>query len=486
MNTAGTHRGPGSRHGTGTSECDGRRTGGSGADESSGAEGREDARPWSVPPPYDASGASLSAHSDAIGQMMAGRARLWLGPFEPPPRLPAGWEDTALVVPTSGSTGIARAVALDLQALLASQDATAQLLAEDPALAASSGHGFWLPLLPPTHIAGVQVIARAHRTAQALELGSAALPHPLPDLRGHFDSAAFVALAEPALEQAEEAGLPALTSLVPTQLTRIVTGATGADARARAVLRRFAAVLVGGAATRDDVLARARAQRIAVRTTYGSSETAGGCVYDRRCLPGVHLRLQSPDADGAGRLVISSPTLATGYLTADGDADTTSFAGPSTSSPSGSGIRRDLPEGASAPLRSFTTSDLATIEDDGALTVLGRADDVINTGGRKVLPQDVERALDRSLMLRGLVRAGVVVGVEDRDWGQRVEALVTLEPGVEPDEAPALVRAALRTAEVPSHQIPKRVHVVEQLPLLGIGKIDRAAARALAAGRAGP
>ena len=59
--------------------------------------------------------------------------------------------------------------------MLASQDATA-LLAEDPALAASSGHGFWLPLLPPTHIAGVQVIARAHRTAQALELGSAALP----------------------------------------------------------------------------------------------------------------------------------------------------------------------------------------------------------------------------------------------------------------------------------------------------------------------
>src|SRR5690625_2545772 len=97
MNTTGTHRGPGSRHATGTSECDGRRTGGSGADESSGAEGQEDARPWSVPPPYDASGASLSAHSDAIGQMMAGRARLWLGPFEPPPRLPAGWEDTALV-----------------------------------------------------------------------------------------------------------------------------------------------------------------------------------------------------------------------------------------------------------------------------------------------------------------------------------------------------------------------------------------------------
>lgn len=457
-----------------------------GPGSSHGPDGQEDPLPWLVPSSYDASAASLSAHSDAIGQMMAGRARLWLGPFDPPSELPAGFEDTALVVPTSGSTGVAKAVALSRTALLASQDATAQLLAEDPGLAASGGHGVWLPLLPPTHIAGVQVIARAHRTAQVLGLDSAALPRPFPDLRGHFDSAAFVALAEPALEQAEAAGLPALTSLVPTQLTRIVTGATGADARARAVLRRFAAVLVGGAATRGEVLARARAQRIAVRTTYGSSETAGGCVYDRRCLPGVGLHLQSPDADGAGRLVISSPTLATGYLTADGHPDTAPFADPASPSAPRTGTGPDLSEGAAAPLRSFTTSDLATIDEDGALAVLGRADDVINTGGRKVLPQDVERVLDRSLMLRGLVRAGVVVGVEDRDWGQRVEALITLEPGLDPQEAPALVRAALRTSEVPSHQIPKRVHVVEQLPLLGIGKIDRAAARALAAERSGP
>lgn len=113
--------------------------------------------------------------------------------------------------------------------------------------------------------------------------------------------------------------------------------------------------------------------------------------------------------------------------------------------------------------------------------MLGRADDVINTGGRKVLPQDVERAIDRSLMLRGLVRTSVVVGVPDPEWGQRVEALVTLEEGTDPAEASALVRSALRTTEVPAHMIPKRVHVVEELPLLGIGKVDRAAARRLAA-----
>ena len=440
--------------------------------------------PWLVPPAYDASAASLAAHSEAIGEVMAGRARLWLGPFPAPDTLPAGLEDTALVVPTSGSTGTAKAVALSLAALRASQDATAQLFAADGTAPDSRGHGFWLPLLPPTHIAGVQVLARAHRTGQVLGLPGPALPDPLPDLRGHFDAAAFVELAGPVLEQAERAGLPAITSLVPTQLTRIVTGATGDDARARGLLKRFAAVLVGGAATSPDVLARARGQRIPVRTTYGSSETAGGCVYDRRPLPGVSLSVLDPDEAGAGRLRISSPTLALGYLTADGGTDGGVFAGasPSADGPaadaavSGAAVSRESAD------RAFLTSDLAEIGDDGALTVLGRADDVINTGGRKVLPQDVERAIDRSLMLRGLVRTSVVVGVPDPEWGQRVEALVTLEEGTDPAEASALVRSALRTTEVPAHMIPKRVHVVEELPLLGIGKVDRAAARRLAGG----
>ena len=448
--------------------------------------GVDDALPWLAPPSYDASAASLGAHSAAIGEMMAGRARLWLGPFPAPATLPAGYEGTALVVPTSGSTGAAKAVALSLGALHASQDATAALFAADGTASGTRGHGFWLPLLPPTHIAGVQVLARAHRTAQVLGLPVPALPDPLPDLRGHFDAAAFVELAGPALEQAERAGLPALTSLVPTQLTRIVTGASGDDARARALLKRFAAVLVGGAATSPDVLARARGQRIAVRTTYGSSETAGGCVYDRRPLPGVSLSVLEPDDSGAGRLQISSPTLALGYLTEDGGTDGGVFVGqgPSADGQGPDGARPDSvrPDGAG---RSFRTSDLAELDADGALTVLGRADDVINTGGRKVIPQDVERMIDRSLMLRGLVRGAVVVGVPDPEWGQRVEALVTLEEGADPDEAPALVRAALRTTEVPAHMIPKRVHVVAELPLLGIGKVDRAAARRHAGGLSG-
>ncbi|PWH07753.1 acyl-CoA synthetase [Brachybacterium endophyticum] len=421
--------------------------------------------PWLRPAPWDGSARSLAEHADAVGQMMAGRARLWLGPFDPPAHLPAGFEDTVLVVPTSGSTGGAKAVAHPVASLLASQDATAQLFAQDgtvEGLPASGGHGHWLPLLPPTHIAGIQVLARAHRAQRALGLARVPLADPLPDLAAHFDAAHFAELAAPALAQAHDAGLPAFTSLVPTQLTRILADASADGARARSLLSRFAAVLVGGAATPPDLLARARGARARVRTTYGSSETAGGCVYDGVPLPGVRLEVTGPGPEG--RLRISSPTLATGYLLPDGTARTEDFPA-------------DGPQGE----RVFATSDLARL-DEGRLQILGRADDVITTGGLKVVPQDVERAIERSLMLRGLVAEAVVVGVPDPEWGSAVEALVVpTAQAPEPADLPALVRSALRTTGVPGHAVPRRVHLVEALPLHGIGKIDRAQAARIAA-----
>jgi O-succinylbenzoic acid--CoA ligase len=443
--------------------------------------------PWIRPAPFDGTAASLAEHVPAIGEVMAGRGRLWLGPFDPPASMPDGFEDTVLVVPTSGSTGHAKAVAHPLRSLLASQDATAQLFARGPDGAdeaegtdgpdgadrtdeaiIGAGHGHWLPLLPPTHIAGIQVIARAHRTAQVRGLDRVPLADPLPDLSAHFDAARFVALAEPALAQAAEAGLPALTSLVPTQLTRLLGEATADGARARHLLSRFSAVLVGGAATPPDLLARAKGAGVAVRTTYGSSETAGGCVYDGVPLPGVRLELiDAGDGGDEGRLRVLSPTLAHGYVLADGTAAT-----------------EDFPVVGPDGERAFVTSDLARI-DDGRLRILGRADDVITTGGLKVVPQDVERAIDRSLMLRGLLAEWVVVGVPDPEWGRRVEALVVAADGPQtsPEDLPALVRSALRTTGVPSHAVPRRVHVVEALPRLGIGKIDRAASARIAADR---
>ena len=75
-------------------------------------------------------------------------------------------------------------------------------------------------------------------------------------------------------------------------------------------------------------------------------------------------------------------------------------------------------------------------------------------------------------------------GLQVEEFAERLadERRVVLEEGADPDEAPALVRAALRPTEVPAHMIPKRVHVVAELPLLGIGKVDRAAARRHAGG----
>lgn len=430
---------------------------------------------WLVPSPFDGSRASLAEHVRAIAAMMRGEARLWLGPFAPPASLPAGLEETALVVPTSGSTGSAKAVALALGALRASQDATALALA---APGAPPAHGLWLPLLPPTHIAGIQVIARACRAAEAIGHPEPLLPAELPVLAEHFDAGAFALAAAPALQRARDLDVPALTSLVPTQLGRILGDGSPTGRRAVDLLRGFAAVLVGGAATPPPLLERARAAGVAVRTTYGASETAGGCVYDGVPLPGVRLGIDGPVGIGGpdpvappatGRLVLASPTLALGCLTADGTADTSAFA--------------DAAGGG----RALITSDLARVETgaDGGprVEILGRADDVVITGGRKVLPQDVERALETSPSLAGAISASAVVGVPDEEWGARLVALVVPAAGTDGGDLPARVPKALRASDLPPHAVPKRTLVVGALPLRGIGKIDRSAARDLAIAR---
>lgn len=420
---------------------------------------------WQVPAPFDGSAASLAEHAEAVSAMMAGRTRLWLGPFAPPDTLDAALADTALVVPTSGSTGSAKAVALSRGALIASQDATARLLAggsaqDGPTARRGAGHGLWLPLLAPTHIAGVQVLARACRAAQLLGREAPLLPSRLPELAAHFDARLFCTAAHRALEEAQQARVPACTSLVPTQLGRLMDDATDAGIRARELLCRFDAVLVGGAACPAQLLERARERGIPVRVTYGSSETAGGCVYDGHRLDGVALRI-APDS---GRLVIASPTLALGYVLPDGTADLTSFALRG----SGRGVHRE-----------FLTSDLASL-DSGRLEIRGRADDVIITGGAKINPLEVERALAAHGGLSGLLADAVVVGVPDEQWGQRLVALVVPADAEDAAVLPQLVRTAVRSSALPAAAVPKTTLVCESLPHVGVGKIDRSAARRLA------
>jgi o-succinylbenzoate---CoA ligase len=319
-----------------------------------------------------------------------------------------------VVVATSGSTGDARLVALPPSALRASALATAARL---------GGPARWLLSLPADHVAGVQVVVRA--------LLAGARP-VVQDLRGGFRPDGFTA-ATARLGPGRRC-----TSLVPTQLLRLLdAGGAALDA-----LRGYDAVLVGGAALDAGLRTRAEAAGVRVVTTYGMTETAGGCVYDGVPLDGVRVRLD------AGRVLLGGPTLAVGY------------------------VGRPAETAAAFAAGEFRTGDLGRWA-DGRLEVLGRADDVIVTGGENVAPTAVER------VLAGIagVRAACVVGLPDPEWGAVVAAAVVGDD-VLPEQLRAAVRDALGRAAV-----PRVLRAVDALPLRGIGKPDRAAVARLLAER---
>ena len=327
-------------------------------------------------------------------------------------------ERVALVVSTSGSTGEPRRVMLDAEALLASACATHERL---------GGPGRWVLALPAQHIAGLQVLIRS--------VVAGALPAVLATDR--FDPVAAASV----LVAARHQDVPVYTALVPTQLHRILARAEGAALPAE--LRPWTdvdAILVGGAATAPGLLDRARDVGLRIVTTYGMTETAGGCVYDGVPLTGVRVRID-------GTVHLAGPVLARGYLDRP-DLDT-AF---------------QMQDG----VRWFRTGDLGTLA-RGVLHVRGRADDVVVTGGVKVTPTAVEAAI---AAVRGVAEV-CVVGVPDDEWGQLVTAVVVPVRG-----APAPTLAALRDAVVPTlgpAAAPRRLVLADALPQRGPGKVDRTA-----------
>ncbi|RXR23594.1 AMP-dependent synthetase [Oerskovia turbata] len=357
-------------------------------------------------------------------------------------------DGTALVLRTSGSTGLPREVALSADALVASARATHDRL---------GGDAQWLLTLPPTHVAGLQVVLRS--VVAGTELVTADLDSP-------FTAHGFAAAT------ARMGTGRRYVSLVPTQLHRLLHPGPGSGAALDALLS-FDAILLGGAAASPALLATARDAGAAVVTTYGMTETSGGCVYDGVPLAGVRVqvvdgssgRLLPPDA--AGVVEIAGPVLATGYL---GEEALTAAT-----------FRTDA-DGS----RWLRTSDLGSLAPDGTLTVLGRADDVIVTGGVNVAPAAVEAVLAAALAgVEGLGEV-CVVGVPDHEWGQRVLAVVEVRPAAGQDEdgdrARDLLgrarRAVATTLGPPA--APRDLLVVADLPRRGPGKIDRAAVTDLA------
>ncbi len=314
-------------------------------------------------------------------------------------------DEVALVVTTSGTTGVPKGAMLSSAALRASGTATHDRL---------GGPGTWLLALPTHHIAGIQVLLRsilAGTEPAVLDVSGGFLPEAL--------AGAISGMR----------GERRYTALVPTQLIKSLEAPTAA-----AALARLDGVLVGGAATPAPVYERAKAAGINVVRTYGMSETCGGCVYDGIPLDGTKIRIED------GRVLLGGPMIANGYR---GQPDHPAFAEPGW----------------------FRTEDTGTY-DNGVLSITGRLDDAITTGGLLVIPQVVEAVL----MTHPGISECVVLGLPDDRLGQRVAVAVVPAAGA----APTLEELRDHVVrELDSIAAPRELALLDELPLRGPGKPDR-------------
>ena len=319
-------------------------------------------------------------------------------------------DEVALVVTTSGTTGTPKGALLTAAALTASAEATHDRL---------GGPGRWLLALPSYHIAGIQVLVRS--------LLAGTVPVEL-DVSTGFDISQLPSAVD------ELGSGRRYTALVATQLAKALD-----DPAAAAALAGLDAVLIGGGPAPRPVLDAAASAGVNVVRTYGMSETAGGCVYDGVPLDGVKVRV---NADG--RIVLGGPTLAKGYRN---PPDPDPFAEPGW----------------------FRTDDIGVVDDSGVLSVLGRVDDAISTGGLTVMPQPVEAAL----RTHPAVADCAVFGLADERLGQRVAAAIVLADGCAAPSLDALRAHVMRTLDHTA--APREMHIVDALPMRGIGKVDRSA-----------
>ncbi len=305
------------------------------------------------------------------------------------------------VVTTSGTTGTARAVMLDHTALRASALAVGAALRVDP------DADRWLACLPLSGIAGLAIVARAYATATPLTV------------HDRFDADAVAHAAREAT----------LVSLVPTTLGRLLNAHRDAPAR-------FRTILLGGGPIPEPLRADAERAGATLATTYGLTETGGGCVHDGHPLAGVEIRL----APATGEILVRGPVVMRGY--------------------------RDPVE--PSPWRDgwLATGDVGRWNDTGTLEVIDRIKDLVITGGVNVSPVAIERRL---VDVPGVADLAIV-GVPDPEWGERVVACVVVE--ATPPSLAALRRHGEAVGLTPA-ELPREVRVVGEIPRTAVGKVLR-------------
>ena len=276
------------------------------------------------------------------------------------------------------------------------RDAVAAAVAASAEVIGSRPDDAWLLCLPPSHIGGLLVLLRHALTSAPVVIGS-----------GSAEGLAR--------------GDAAFTSLVPTQLRRLLDA--GAD------LTRFRAILVGGSALAPDLAAGARARDLSLVSTYGLTESCGGVVYDGRALPRTRVRIGE-----AGEVQLAGPTLLRGYR-ADPSATASAFTDDGW----------------------LRTRDAGEMR-DGVLSVRGRLDDAIRSGGETVWPLEVEAVLSSHPQVAEVA----VAGAEDREWGERVVAFVVPRQTSSP---PTLESLRAHVSErLPRYKAPRQLIITATLP----------------------
>jgi O-succinylbenzoic acid--CoA ligase len=346
---------------------------------------------------------------------------------EPPETEPAelGRDDTVLVLFTSGTTGDPKGVRLTLGNLLASATASAFRLGVAP-------DDRWLDCLPPYHMGGLAPIFRMALYGTTLVL------------QPSFGAETTARV----IDEYDVTGV----SLVPTQLTRMLDAGWSPSAA-------LDTVLLGGAPASRELLQRALDRSVPVCPTYGLTETASqvatalpetasdhpASVGQPLVCTDVTILDDSEPVDGTetGELVVDGPTVTPGYL--DDERTEQAFCAH--------GLR---------------TGDVGWRDEAGRLYILGRRDELIQSGGELVAPAEVAEALEA----HESVQDAAVVGVDDEEWGERVAALVVTDGTVAPDALDDYCRERLV-----GFKRPKEIVLTDAIPRTQSGTVDRGAVR---------
>ena len=330
-------------------------------------------------------------------------------------------DGAAVVLTTSGSTGSPRGVLLSTASLRASAQGAAELIGIPMAESA------WLVAIPVTSAGGFAVVVRSWLAGFE--------PETLPSVGGSvpFRTEHFVASTQQLAHRAK--GRALLTSLVPTQLARILD-----DVEGRSALGEYSAILVGGARFDGTIRERAQAAGVKVLSTYGLTETCGGCVYDGKVFPGVDVRI-APD----GEVLVSGDVLAIGY-------------------------RLDPTLTAQRFIDGWLhTGDIGST-DEGTLSIVGRRDDIVTVKGVNVATSAVERVISA---ISGVDACAVIATPHAID-GHRLTAFIVTRL-----DLTSTIRATVADQLGPV-AAPSMISAITSLPVLPNGKTDRAALAARA------